>query len=637
MSKQLTRLVFFALVAAVLCPAQPTRSTVTPLGNVSSCFTGTGVLGVQTQIDNTGSWAGAYRDNNLWRYNLIDCTKTPLLTAPSAVSFNYAMVVANDGTIFFAGLQQTTDGTKSGTFRLNPDGTVMPVVINGQSYSLWDVQTQALSTGIVNYTGDLVLSRDSKFVYLEGVFGNNWGSLISYEVATGKLSALTNGQAETDLNFAPIRAESGLVYGLLTKGNNLDTSSRLGVYNLKTNSVTTVVDLNPVVNGITYDLGLWNGSFGANSFQSASSAQGLLFAASRHGSTAMDLLFYSLATGQLSLVGNSRVTLSTALSMNGNGEGAFDTRNFTPSFNSALFSFRQDAPAPELVSGPGTCAYTGDADCSSYFPTVTEDGRVIYNYRHAVNGSYVYELVTLVPSDPYIFPKGIVDASAYNDAVAPGQITSLFGHGFSDQTVSAPADVLPLPTNLAGTEVWVNGVPAPLYFVSPGQVNLQWPYEPLDNSTATVQVVKNGDVSLPLTIKVSATNISIFQTSLGSAAIHFSDGSLVTPNNPATDGEILILFANGAGRTNPAAITGAGAKGETCAQKFRAFAGGIDAGILWCGLTPGLVGLNQFNIVLPFFGDNGNGQPSPALQKITLEADPTQPTTFFLPYKAKAR
>jgi len=39
------------------------------------------------------------------------------------------------------------------------------------------------------------------------------------------------------------------------------------------------------------------------------------------------------------------------------------------------------------------------------------------------------------------------------------------------------AGVLPLPSLHAGVSATVNGVAAPLYYVSPGQINLQVPYE----------------------------------------------------------------------------------------------------------------------------------------------------------------
>ena len=52
------------------------------------------------------------------------------------------------------------------------------------------------------------------------------------------------------------------------------------------------------------------------------------------------------------------------------------------------------------------------------------------------------------------------------------------------------ADLNALPTDLNGVEVWVNGAPVPVYFISPGQVNAQAPLN--ISGTITVQVVRLG-------------------------------------------------------------------------------------------------------------------------------------------------
>jgi adhesin/invasin len=55
----------------------------------------------------------------------------------------------------------------------------------------------------------------------------------------------------------------------------------------------------------------------------------------------------------------------------------------------------------------------------------------------------------------------------------PGAITALFGHNLASGTQTA--EQLPLPLTLAGTQVLVAGIPAPLFFVSPTQINFQIP------------------------------------------------------------------------------------------------------------------------------------------------------------------
>src|SRR5262249_38429525 len=66
-----------------------------------------------------------------------------------------------------------------------------------------------------------------------------------------------------------------------------------------------------------------------------------------------------------------------------------------------------------------------------------------------------------------------VSAASYAPVVSPESIVAAFGSRLATQTASATAQ--PLPTNLAGTTVRVNGELAPLFYVSPGQINYLTP------------------------------------------------------------------------------------------------------------------------------------------------------------------
>jgi uncharacterized protein (TIGR03437 family) len=80
---------------------------------------------------------------------------------------------------------------------------------------------------------------------------------------------------------------------------------------------------------------------------------------------------------------------------------------------------------------------------------------------------------------PVISPNGIVNAASFSaDAeqglvIPPRSIATIFGQNLA----AAPqlASQIPLPTELGGTSVIVNGVAAPLFYVSPSQVNFQVP------------------------------------------------------------------------------------------------------------------------------------------------------------------
>ena len=70
---------------------------------------------------------------------------------------------------------------------------------------------------------------------------------------------------------------------------------------------------------------------------------------------------------------------------------------------------------------------------------------------------------------------GIANAASGQQVYAPGMILSVYGLEMSSSTQSASA--IPLPTFMAGAFAMVNGTPAPLYYVSPTQLNVQIPYE----------------------------------------------------------------------------------------------------------------------------------------------------------------
>lgn len=97
----------------------------------------------------------------------------------------------------------------------------------------------------------------------------------------------------------------------------------------------------------------------------------------------------------------------------------------------------------------------------------------------------------------------VVDAVNNRAQIVPGAWVSVYGSNFSaiakdwsDQDFSTSI----LPTSVAGVQVLVNGSPAPVWYVSPGQINFQAPTE--ISGTATVVVVRNGAASAPATVSV---------------------------------------------------------------------------------------------------------------------------------------
>jgi uncharacterized protein (TIGR03437 family) len=211
---------------------------------------------------------------------------------------------------------------------------------------------------------------------------------------------------------------------------------------------------------------------------------------------------------------------------------------------------------------------------------------------------------------PAISSGGIVNAASFrnvNFGVARGAIISIFGSNLATGTVSV--DRLPVPTQLPGstTQVMFGTIAAPLFFVSPLQINAQVPFEiPATTSSVNV-VVRNGGVSsAPVNVSVISGDPGVFsisQTGLGPGAILHGDGSLVTPANPVKPSEVLVIFCTGLGAVNPTVASGAGAPAaEPLARVSTVPAvtlAGRAAAVEFAGLAPGFVGLYQVNVRVP--------------------------------------
>ena len=95
-------------------------------------------------------------------------------------------------------------------------------------------------------------------------------------------------------------------------------------------------------------------------------------------------------------------------------------------------------------------------------------------------------------------------------AISPGSLISIFGSGLAAMTASAPS--IPFPMSVADTSVTIGGVPAPVLFESPGQINVQVPWE-VPVGLAAVVVRTRGASSAPASITVQSAAPGLFTDS----------------------------------------------------------------------------------------------------------------------------
>jgi uncharacterized protein (TIGR03437 family) len=197
---------------------------------------------------------------------------------------------------------------------------------------------------------------------------------------------------------------------------------------------------------------------------------------------------------------------------------------------------------------------------------------------------------------------------------APNSIVSIFGSGLALSTQGLTAgDIVnnTLPTELNGTHVYVDDWPAPLLYVSDGQVNFLVPSNKLAMDV-TIRVVSPSFTGPAITLTLVDAAPALFQTAAGYAIAAHLDNSVIAPGSPAQAGEIVVVYACGLGRTQPNPAPGAIPQSAAVIQRLsdlKVYLGGAaldPASILYAGLTPGSAGLYQINLVLP---DNPGTNP----------------------------
>ncbi len=196
-------------------------------------------------------------------------------------------------------------------------------------------------------------------------------------------------------------------------------------------------------------------------------------------------------------------------------------------------------------------------------------------------------------------PLSVVHSATYQKEVAAGSIVALFGTELSSGTESAKD--LPLPTFLAGTTVKVGGDPAPLFYVSPGQINWLVPKSP---AAAEVVVVRDGVESAPVAFSLAVAAPGIFTLNGmpdGPAAAQHADYRVIDSGSPAVAGETVQLYLTGLGVRNPMMMR------PDVAPLLRL--GESVAEITWSGATRVLPGLDQINFKVPPDATPGPGIP----------------------------
>ena len=188
-------------------------------------------------------------------------------------------------------------------------------------------------------------------------------------------------------------------------------------------------------------------------------------------------------------------------------------------------------------------------------------------------------------------------------SLARGSLASIYGYGLAQDTAQARA--YPLPTELAGASVLVDGARAPLMFVSPGQINFQVPWD-APSGEVSITLGAGGLLGIPSTISLGDFSPGVF------VAVRAVDQAPVSPAKPVAGGDWVVVYANGLGPVNPGVALGQAAPADPLSRTALSpvvTVGGVPAKVDFSGMTPGFAGLYQINVQIPAGLPAGTANP----------------------------
>jgi uncharacterized protein (TIGR03437 family) len=206
----------------------------------------------------------------------------------------------------------------------------------------------------------------------------------------------------------------------------------------------------------------------------------------------------------------------------------------------------------------------------------------------------------------------VVNAADSRPGISTGSWVTIYGRDLAPTARSWRTEEIvkgAFPTELDGVRVTINGRPASVNYISPTQLNVQ----AADDATlgsVDVKVTRSGIESAPFDaeLQTAAPAFFVFPQEAGRyvAAVHL-DGTLVgrpslfspkVTSRPARAGEVVSLFGNAFGPTDPPVASGQVFVGAApLLGSVSVTIGNIAAQVSFAGLSG--AGLHQFNVEIP--------------------------------------
>lgn len=513
-------------------------------------------VGGTTLNEGTGNYWSATNDG----YHASALTYIPEMTwNDTAIDGSPAASTGGASVYFSKPAWQTGTGVPNDGWRDVPD-IAMPASADHDAYLVY-------TSGLMEAFGGTSVSSP--------VFAGMAGLLNQYVTANGLQAAA--GQGNMNPRLYALASSSPGAFHDITSGNNLVPSCS----STQRNCVPTQVGFNA---GPGYDQTTGLGSVDAYNLITA-------WTQSTGGGTFPAVLLLTSSVNPLPAAGS---TVLTATVSTPGGKAPTGTVTFylagvalgtAPLAGSGL-TLTAALPVTGAQLSVGAAEDPTGVGVADITPTVT----AVYNGDKIYEpGAVTVSLVVVAPNAVAI--SGSTSAASFLPNFAPGMIMALFGQNLASSTPAQPGS--PLPTQLAGTTVTLNGIPVPLYYVSPSQINMQIPYEIPGNSTAILKVSSNGQTATSR-INVSAATPGIF-----------ADGNgLLVPYQATGRGQSVVLYETGDGLVSPQPVSGSvPAAGVTPVPRatVSVTVGGVPAPtpFAYLGVPAWSIGVTQINFTIP--------------------------------------
>ncbi|MDP9170035.1 MAG: hypothetical protein M3N54_05425 [Acidobacteriota bacterium] len=509
-----------------------------------------------------------------------------------------------DGATPVGGVIFGTDGLLYGSTTsggANGAGTVYKISTTGTFTSLYSFS--ATSDG-ASPAGKLVQGSDSNFYGVTFQGGANGCGSIFQITPAGTYTVLHQMVCHTDggnPRDGLILANDGYFYGTASAGGSHSSGT---VFKVAADGTFTVMHNFATSEGYAPYATVMqasDGLFYGTTFQGGSAGNGTVFTMAADGAVSTLHTF----------IGNEGRNPAAPLIEGADGNFYGTAYHGGDAIYGTVFAMNRNGVVTRLHS------FTGSDGQYPQAPVTENPAGTFYGttYQGGFNNKgVIYSVVYTAPPPPppSISAGGVVPVYSTSPIVQSGEWVSVFGSNLAAKTISWKGD---FPVALGGTSVTVGGKAAFLWYVSPGQINMQVPDGLTIGVTSVVVTTSGGNTTASVTIAQASPSFCLLDGRHVAAIILRSDGSgnygggaydIAGPTGTsfgystiaARAGDSVVLFGVGFGPTDPAVSAGQAFSGAAPAlDSVFVQIGGVSISPSFAGLSS--AGLYQLNLVIP--------------------------------------